>query len=198
MPALVTSPRTVAASPVQLYLTTTRSGWERAVDARRTSGPSMEVAWVHSIYLGVVANSAKDLIASARAPAESLTIRATLDPTMEVRIPKWYQQMDSNLNEACIFIKPSARYEAGRPFLEALTTETTSIPFSKYLALHGDILQTSRSNYLICDRSAPLWIEGMIFDLMQKSLLQPPILAKYCAITLSIMRATRYRQGSSF
>ena len=126
-------------------------------------------------------------------PAESLTTRgAIFNPTIGVRILRGYQRMDANLNDARIFVEPSAMYEPGRPFLEALKTEPTSMPFSKYLVLCGDIWQTSHSNYsdmrplrAFCGSSRRRSWKGMIFDLMQKMLLQSPILAKYCAMTIS-------------
>ena len=44
---------------------------------------------------------------------------------------------DADLDEICILTGPPVMYKAVRLFLEALKTEPTSIPFSKYLALCG-------------------------------------------------------------
>ena len=62
---------------------------EQTVDAWRTS---MEVPRSTSIYLCGVASSAEDLVASVRASAESLTIRAILDTAIDARLLEWYQQ----------------------------------------------------------------------------------------------------------
>ena len=60
--------------------------WERMVDAWWTSGPSIEGPGSTSIYLSVVASSAKGLIAS-RASPKSPTIRAAFfDPAIGVRL----------------------------------------------------------------------------------------------------------------
>jgi hypothetical protein len=89
-----------------------------------------------SIYLGVIASSARDLVVSARASATELTIRvAFFDPAIEVRILDSYQREDADLNETRVLVEAPVMYEAVRPFLEALKAEPTSIPFSKYLGL---------------------------------------------------------------
>ena len=114
--------------------------WERMGSKRLIPGGLVALVWgmpgSTSIYLGVVASSAKDLVASALASAEALTIRvAFFDPTIEVRILEWYQRRDPSINENRVLVEAPVMYEAVRPFLEALKTEPTSIPFSKYLVL---------------------------------------------------------------
>ena len=94
-----------------------------------------------SIYLGIIASSARELIASARASATTLTIRvAFFDPAIEVRILEWYQREDANPNETRILVEAPVMYESVRPFLEALKAEPTSIPFSKHLVLYDGSL----------------------------------------------------------
>ena len=44
---------------------------------------------------------------------------------------------DADLDKICILVGPPVMYKAVRLFLEALKTEPTSIPFSKYLVLCG-------------------------------------------------------------
>ena len=122
--------------------------WERMGSKRLMPGGLVALVWgvpgSISIYLGVVSSSAKALIASARDSAESLTIRvAFFDPAIEVRILEWYQRKNPNLNETCILVEAPVMYEAVRPFLEALKTEPTSIPFSKYLVLREDNLKNT-------------------------------------------------------
>ena len=114
--------------------------WERMGSKRLMPGGLVALVWrtprSTSIYLGIVASPAKDLVASARASAKELTIRvAFFNPAVEVRILEWYQRDGGNLNETRVLVEAPVMYEAVRPFLEALKAEPTSIPFSKYLVL---------------------------------------------------------------
>jgi hypothetical protein len=123
--------------------------WERMGSKRLMPGGLVALVWrtatSTSIYLGIIASSAKDLIASARASATELTIRvAFFDPAIEIRILNWYQREHADLNETRVLVEAPVMYEAVRPFLEALKAEPTSIPFPKYLGLReGSLANTT-------------------------------------------------------
>lgn len=121
--------------------------WERMGSKRLMPGGLVALVWrtprSTSIYLGIVASPAKDLVASARASAKDLTIRvAFFDPAVEIRILEWYQRAGDALNETRVLVEAPVMYEAVRPFLEALKAEPTSIPFSKYLVLREGSLSS--------------------------------------------------------
>ena len=114
--------------------------WERMGSKRLMPGGLVALVWrtptSTSIYLGVIASSAKALVASARNSDKELTIRvAFFDPAIEVRILEWYQREGVTVNETRVLVEAPVMYEAVRPFLEALKAEPTSIPFPKYLVL---------------------------------------------------------------
>jgi len=120
--------------------------WERMGSKRLMAGGLVALVWrtptSTSIYLGVISSPAKDLINSARASAQQLTIRvAFFDPAIEVRILEWYQRDGTELNDTCVLVEAPVMYEAVRPFLEALKAEPTGIPFSKYLVLREGSLK---------------------------------------------------------
>jgi len=122
--------------------------WERMGSKRLMPGGLVALVWrtprSTSIYLGVIASPAKDLVASARASASVLAIRISFfDPAIEVRILEWYQRRDANLNDVRILVEAPVMYEAVRPFLEALKVKPTSIPFSKYLVLREGSLSST-------------------------------------------------------
>ena len=92
-----------------------------------------------------------------------------LRPATEVRILGMAPTVGPNLSE--IFVGPPVMYGAVRPFLEALKTGSTGIPFSKYLVLRGDIWQISRLIHgmrplrAFCETSAsPPGGHGLRFD----------------------------------
>jgi hypothetical protein len=114
--------------------------WERMGSKWLMPGTLVALIWrthtTTSIYLGVIASSAKDLIASARASATELTIRVVFfNSAIEARILDWYQREHADFDETRVLVKPPIMYEAVRPFLEGLKAEPTGIPFSKYLVL---------------------------------------------------------------
>jgi hypothetical protein len=151
--------------------------WERMGSKRLMPGGLVALVWrtprSTSIYLGIVASPAKDLVASARASAKELTIRvAFFDPAIEVRILEWYQRDGASLNETRVLVEAPVMYEAVRPFLEALKAEPTSIPFSKYLVLREGSLSSipvDPPQYTIGPRFSwdlsPLLPEGRNFQL---------------------------------
>ena len=61
--------------------------------------------------------------------------------------------MDADLDKICNLVGAPVMYNAVRLFLEALMTEPTSIPFTKYLVLCGGNLANI---HLVCDYLWPL------------------------------------------
>ena len=157
------------------------SGWEQTVSAWRTSGPSMEGAWVH---FNLSWRRCQFRQRSDRAFAYH-SMHSSTPPQKSVSL-EWHQQWDPNLSE--IFVGPPVMYGAVRPFLEVLKTGPTGIPFSKYLVLRGDIWLISQLIHgmrllpAFCGTSPLHSRKGTVFGLMRKMLRRSPMWAKYCGM----------------
>ena len=91
----------------------------------------------------------------------------------------------------CILVEVPVMYEAVRPFMDALKTEPTGIPFTKYLVLRGVSGRRLARTTLVCDHP-PLFVRPLAslpgehevrLD-SKKWLLQSPMLAKHWAMTV--------------
>ena len=128
------------------------SFWKRMGGKRLTPGGLVSLIWKTSesvsIYLGIVANSGTEFQDAVKVSATELVIRvAFFDRTVESRILRWYQTGDTSPGETRLLIEAPVVYEAVRPFLEALQTDSTCVPFSEYLVSHNEVPSITPPRY---------------------------------------------------
>ncbi|TFK44429.1 hypothetical protein BDQ12DRAFT_672980 [Crucibulum laeve] len=113
--------------------------WEGMSGKRLMQGGLIALVWkkgAHvTVHLGILASSLKELTASAKQNADSVSARIVFfDPDVELRIldtirhPAGERQLDSR-----VLVEAPVMFEAIRPFLEALRVEPESLPFKEYL-----------------------------------------------------------------
>ena len=151
--------------------------WKRMLGKRLMPGSLVALIWKTfdsvSIYLGIVANSVPEFLSTAKESATELAIRvAFFDRSVESRILQWYQTGDTSRGETRLLIEAPVVYEAVRPFLEALQTDSTCIPFSEYLVSPNDVPSITPPCYAIAPRFrwnlSPLLRDGQDFHLDAK------------------------------
>ena len=157
------------------------SFWKRMLGKRFMPGSLVALIWKTfnsvSIYLGIVANSVPEFLNAAKESATELVIRvAFFDRSVESRILQWYQTGDktgdTSRSETRLLIEAPVVYEAVRPFLEALQTDSTCIPFSEYLVSPNDVPSITPPCYATAPRFrwnlSPLLRGGQDFRLDAK------------------------------
>jgi hypothetical protein len=89
----------------------------------------------HTVYLGIVASSLKDLATSARQNTNKcVNLQVSLfDPEAELQILQAIKNRDIHAQALKLLIEAPVMYETIRPFLTVLCVEPTSFPFSRYL-----------------------------------------------------------------
>ena len=128
------------------------SFWKRMGGKRLMPGGLVALIWKTSdsvsIYLGIVANSIPEFLDAVKESATELVIRvAFFDRAVESRILRWYQTGDTSPGETRLLIEAPVVYEAVRPFLEALQTDSTCVPFSEYLVSHNEVPSITPPRY---------------------------------------------------
>lgn len=153
------------------------SFWKRMLGKRLMPGGLVALIWKTSnsvsIYLGIVANSIPEFLSAVNESATELVIRvAFFDRSIQSRILQWYQTGDTSPGETRLLIEAPVLYEAVRPFLEALQTDSTCIPFSEYLVSHNDVPSITPPRYATAPDFrwdlSPLLREGQNFRLDAK------------------------------
>ncbi len=153
------------------------SFWKRMLGKRLMPGGLVALIWKTfdsvSIYLGIVANSVPEFLDTVKESATELVIRvAFFDRTIQSRIIQWYQTGDTSPGETRLLIEAPVLYEAVRPFLEALQTDSTCVPFSEYLVSHNDPPSITPPRYATDPRFrwnlSPLLRDGQKFQLDAK------------------------------
>ena len=153
------------------------SFWKRMLGKRIMPGGLVALIWKTfnsvSIYLGIVANSVPEFLNAAKESATELVIRvAFFDRSVESRILQWYQTGDTSRGETRLLIEAPVVYEAVRPFLEALQSDSTCIPFSGYLVSPNDVPSITPPCYATAPRFrwnlSPLLRDGQDFHLDAK------------------------------
>jgi hypothetical protein len=153
------------------------SFWQRMIGKRLMPGGLVALIWKSfesvSIYLGIVANSVPEFLNAAKESATELVIRvAFFDHTVYSRILRWYQTGDTSPGETRLLIEAPVLYEAVRPFLEALQTDSTCIPFSEYLVSHSEVPSITPPSYATAPdfrwNLSPLLRDGQDFRLDAK------------------------------
>lgn len=153
------------------------SFWKRMLGKRLMPGGLVALIWKTfdsvSIYLGIVANSIPEFLSAVNESATELVIRvAFFDRAIYSRILQWYQTGDTRPGETRLLIEAPVLYEAVRPFLEALQSDSTCIPFSEYLVSHNDVPNITPPHYATAPPFrwdlSPLLKDGQNFHLDAK------------------------------
>ncbi|PVF97899.1 P-loop containing nucleoside triphosphate hydrolase protein [Serendipita vermifera] len=117
-----------------------RADYWRAVSRKRLmQGGLIGVVWKTQqdiqLYFGLISSSADDIQQAARHDESSLSLRVSFfDPLINLRVLQWLETDSRGRKASTIFmVEAPVMYESIRPFLQALTREPTSFPFSRYL-----------------------------------------------------------------
>jgi hypothetical protein len=117
-----------------------RAEYWRAISRKRLmQGGLIGIVWKTQeeiqLYFGLISSSADELQFSSRKDENSLSLRISFfDPLINLKVLQWLETDSRGRKASTIFmVEAPVMYESIRPFLQALTREPTSFPFSRYL-----------------------------------------------------------------
>jgi hypothetical protein len=118
--------------------------WKAVGRKRLNMGGFVALVWnKQEIYLGLIPSRTEELITSAKASENRLSIRVSFFGS-EIEHRALGQELAKTVKRRGPFLSPHLLleipilYEASRPFLEALKAEPTGFPFSRYLQQNED------------------------------------------------------------
>jgi len=117
------------------------SFWEGMSGKRLFQGGLIALIWQSgkdiAVHLGVIANSAKELVDHAKRDPDSVKLRIVFfDTKLELRILQEFRNPQPSRGDTKLLVESPVMFEAIRPFLEALKVEPELVPFSRYLVHH--------------------------------------------------------------
>jgi hypothetical protein len=115
--------------------------WEGMSGKRLLSGGLVAFIWQTpsgtDVHLGTIASSVRDHVASAKQSSDKIALRVSFfDSKVDLSILQELRHPSSGPGGVKLLIEATVMFASIRPFLEALRTEPTSIPFSRYLPHH--------------------------------------------------------------
>jgi hypothetical protein len=113
--------------------------WQAVSRKRLMQGGLIGIIWKTrseiQLYFGLISSSIKELQKAALNDESSLSLRVHFfDPRIHLRVLHWLKDNLREREASTVFmVEAPVMYESIRPFLQALTREPTSFPFSRYL-----------------------------------------------------------------
>ncbi|KZT72216.1 P-loop containing nucleoside triphosphate hydrolase protein [Daedalea quercina L-15889] len=113
--------------------------WENMGSKRLMQGGLVALIWKRpnreiAVHLGTIVSSTRDLVDSARASHEHVSIRvAFFDTELELRAIEELRHFEQDEDDVKLLVEATVLFESVRPFLEALQVEPETVPFSNYL-----------------------------------------------------------------